>query len=315
MPAPRLIPPAEAVRAAIAGEDLAAAAARAGLTADDLADAISAYHVAGAAALEQRDTSRWYQVRVRPVDRDSAERILAAVVGPQLDAFAERSGASGWWFMRKEPGWRIRLLDADTDAARQLFDGLVVDGTIAEWTPSIYEPETSAFGGDCGMDIVHALFQADTRGILSYLRQEHPPVGRREMSLLLINAMLVGAGLDWFERGDVFFRTAALRLTRVNATELAELTKQLTRLLAVSAGGESPLFTAGGPLEATADWREAFEESGRHVTAAAASGALNRGLRAVLAQVIIFHWNRLGLSAATQAVLASAAARVHLPVD
>lgn len=320
MPAPDLIPSAaartaEAVRAAIAGEDLAVVAARAGLTPDNLADAISTYHVAGTIALEQRDVSRWHQVRVRPADRKAAERTLVVAVGPRLDGFVEEGGASGWWFMRKEPGWRIRLLDADTDAAGHLFSELVADATIAEWATAIYEPETAAFGGDDGMDIIHDLFQADTSGILSYLRHEQPPLGRREMSLLLISAMLAAAGLDRFERGDVFFRTATMRPTLVDAAELADLTKQLTSLLAVPVGDESPLFTAGGPAAFAADWRAAFEESGGRLAAAAASGTPTRGLRAILAHVIIFHWNRLGLSAATQAILTNAAARACITMD
>jgi len=75
------------------------------------------------------------------------------------------------------------------------------------------------------------------------------------------------------------------------------------------------LFTEDGPLATTADWRCAFEEAGKHFADAASSGALTRGLRAVLAQVVIFHWNRLGLSAATQALLADAAARACIPVE
>lgn len=306
---------AGAVRAVIAGEDLATAAAQACLTADNVADAIDAYHIAGTIALEQRDASRWYQVRVRLVDQHAAERTLAMVIGPRIDGFIDSGGASGWWFMRKEPGLRIRLLDADTDAAAHLFSELVADGTIAEWTRATYEPETAAFGGDESMEIVHALFQADTSGILSYLRHEYPPFGRREMSLLLISAMLAGAGLDWFERGDVFFRTAAMRPSQVDAVKLADLTEQLTSLLIVPAGGGSPLFTDDGPAAFATDWRKAFEEAGRRFAAAAASGALSRGLRATLAHVLIFHWNRFGLSAATQAILANAAARACIPVD
>src|ERR1700722_13029209 len=109
MPAAHLIPPAaarttETVRDVFVGANLALATARASLTADNLADAIDAYHVAGITALEQRDASRWHQVRVRLVDQHAAERTLAMVIGPGLDSFIDDGGASGWWFMRKEPG-------------------------------------------------------------------------------------------------------------------------------------------------------------------------------------------------------------------
>ncbi|ABW14727.1 hypothetical protein Franean1_5369 [Parafrankia sp. EAN1pec] len=48
---------------------------------------------------------------------------------------------------------------------------------------------------------------------------------------------------------------------------------------------------------------------------AAAQTHLGRGLRAILTHVLIFHWNRLGLSATSQAVLAHAAAAALLPRD
>jgi hypothetical protein len=47
----------------------------------------------------------------------------------------------------------------------------------------------------------------------------------------------------------------------------------------------------------------------------ATSTDVSRGLRAVLAHVVIFHWNRLGLPAVTQATLARAAASACLPED
>jgi thiopeptide-type bacteriocin biosynthesis protein len=300
----------------IAGDDITTAASRAGLTSGDLADAADAYHLGGVVALEQRDTDRWHQVRVRPIDRDAAEQTMSTIVGPRLDLLVETSNASGWWFMRKEPGWRIRLHDADSAAAELLFNELVRDGTIAAWNPAIYEPETAAFGGDTGTGITHDLFQADTRGLLDYLRRESPPLGRREMSLVLIAAMLKAAGLDWFERGDVFFRVTTMRPPPdLGPAALTELTEQLSDLLSVSSVAESPLFAPGAPVAFASDWRAAFEEAGQRYAAAASSGTLTRGLRAVLAHVLIFHWNRLGLPAATQAILARAAANACLSGD
>jgi thiopeptide-type bacteriocin biosynthesis protein len=321
MPAPRLtLPPTEriveAVRAALAGDDITTAAARVNLTRDNLADAIEAYNAAGAIALEQRAANSWHQVRVRPIDPADAERSLTEVVGPRLDYLVESGGATGWWFMRKEPGWRIRLHNADIKTSELLFNDLVASQAIGDWTTAIYEPETAAFGGETGTEVAHTLFQADTSGVLAYLRRKPPALGRRETSLLLISAMLTGADLDWFERGDVFFRVAAMRpSSQVKAMELANLTEQLTGLLATLAAAESPLFTSDGPLASVADWRGAFEDAGQHFADAASSSALTRGLRAVLAQVVIFHWNRFGLSAATQAVLADAAARACISMD
>jgi hypothetical protein len=40
---------------------------------------------------------------------------------------------------------------------------------------------------------------------------------------------------------------------------------------------------------------------------AASDGTLERGLRDILAHHVIFHWNRLGLTAASQSIVARAA--------
>jgi thiopeptide-type bacteriocin biosynthesis protein len=307
---------ADAVRAVLAGHDVAAEAARAGMERSDLADAAIAYHQAGLVALEQRSGSRWHQVRVRLAVLDQAERVLAAVVGPRLDDLVADGAAAGWWFMRKSPGWRIRLLDADVVAVGRALDDLAEARVLAEWNAAVYEPEEAAFGGLAGMDAAHALFCADTSGVLGYLRRADPAPGRREISLLLISAMFGGAGLDWFERGDVFARIAAIRpAAAISATAHARLAAQLRRILSAHVGGQSPLFAPGGPAGFAAGWRVAFEDAGQAYAAAASAGTLARGLRAVLAHTVIFHWNRLGLLAAVQAALARAAASACLSGD
>ncbi|WP_342742822.1 hypothetical protein [Nonomuraea jiangxiensis] len=60
-------------------------------------------------------------------------------------------------------------------------------------------------------------------------------------------------------------------------------------------------------------WLAAYEMAGRRLGDAAARGRLDRGLRAVLTHVLISHWNRFGLSAMTQGVLAHAAKAAFLP--
>ena len=320
MPAARLTIPADgqvtdAVRAVLAGCDLATVAAETGMEEADLADATDAYHLAGTAALEHHAHPRWHQVNVRPAGPDQADRTLATLVGPRLDTLVTAGAASGWWYLNKTPGWRIRVLDADTDTLCELLAALAAAGTIAAWNPAIYEPETAAFGGDAGMDIAHTLFCADTTGVLNFLRAPSPPLGRRELSVLLISALCAAAGLDWYERGDVFTRIAAMRPDPPPAAARTGLAAQLRTLLTASAEAESPLFNTGGPATFAAPWRDTFEQAGHHFGAAATAGTLDRGLRATLAHTVIFHWNRLGLSAITQAALARAAAHACLLDD
>jgi thiopeptide-type bacteriocin biosynthesis protein len=314
MPAAHLTPSAsrvaDAVLAILAGGDLADVAVTSGLAPDDLADAAQAYHAAGVIALEQREIARWHQVRVRPGRQQSPELALASVVGPRLDSLTASGASGGWWYMNKPPGWRIRLRNIQPALAGEFFDDLTAAGTIAAWSPAIYEPETAAFGGTTGMDIAHDLFCADTSGTLAHLRRDNPPLGRREVSVLLISAMLSAAGQDWHEHGDVFARVAAMRPEPApdTAGQAAQLAAQLRTLLAIPAAAFS---SEDGT--AAARWHTGFTDAGRRLADASSRGTLSRGLRAILAHGVIFHWNRLGLPAAAQAILARAAASASLP--
>jgi thiopeptide-type bacteriocin biosynthesis protein len=317
MPADHLTADADtilhAVRAVLAGQDPSSAAAATGLDPEDLRDAAEAYHAAGTAALEHRAASRWHHVNIRFPDPQSAERSMATFVGPRFDELEAAGQVACWWFMRKPPGCRIRLRDADTAAVGRLLSDLATSQVITSWRPALYEPEAASFGGTAGMDAAHALFCADSRGVLDYLRRD-PPTGRRELSILLIAAMLTAARLDSFERGDVFGRVAAMRPSPPDGAsdKMTQLTRQLRSLATVPTDA---LVAADELATLGASWLGAFREAGRLLAEAAGRGDLSRGLRAVLAHVVIFHWNRLGLRASTQGILASAARTAYLPED
>jgi thiopeptide-type bacteriocin biosynthesis protein len=304
---------ARAVLAVLAGQGLRDAAATADLDPDDLRDAAEAYHAAGTAALEHRAAHRWHHVKISFPDPGSAERTMATCVGPRLDQLEATGQIACWWFMRKPPGYRVRLLDADTTAVATLLSDLTASQLITAWNPAIYEPETAAFGGTTGMHAAHTLFCADSRGVLDYIRRD-PPIGRRELSVLLIAAMLAAARLDSFERGDVFARVAAMRPDPPDDSDgkMERLAGQLRVLLATTGAARSPL---PAPAAFAAPWLTGFQTAGHTLAEAAWQGTLTRGLRAVLAHTVIFHWNRLGLPATTQAILARAATGACLPLD
>jgi len=308
---------ARAVRAVIAGRDLRDAAAGADIDIADLEDAIGTYHAAGTAALEQRASSRWQHVSIGFTDPESSEQTGANVIGPLLDGLQAEGDVACWWFLRKPPGWRIRMLDASPTAVGAALARLSEGGVIGSWRPELYEPEVHAFGGPAGMGIAHGLFCGDSQGVLDYLRNAKPPLGRRELSVLLISAMLSTAGLDWSERGDVFARVAGMRPDPPPAPpeQAGLLASQLRTLLAAPPQAAAVAFTPGSQADSGAGWHAAFAQAGRQFADAARHGQLTRGLRAVLAQTVIFHWNRLGLTAMTQGILASAAAQVCLPGD
>jgi thiopeptide-type bacteriocin biosynthesis protein len=315
-----LLPPGtltDAVLRVLTGADLNTAAAALGVDRDDLADAVDTYAAGGQAALERRAGDDWYQVRIQFPDWDHAETTAATHLAPALDQLRDAGAISGWWFVRKHPCWRLRFHHADTTAVSRALDALTTAGTLTRWWPTVYEPETAAFGGPAGVGVAHDLFCADSHHALAYFGRSEPRVQRRELSLLLLGALLHAAGLDWFERGDVFARVAQLRPAPAgtDTARVDALAGTMRALLAVPADTHGPLFSPDGRAAFAADWLGGFITAGTRLRDAATSGALDRGLRTIAAHLVIFHWNRLGLSAVTQGVLAYAATTAFLPRD
>ncbi|MGW1056985.1 thiopeptide-type bacteriocin biosynthesis protein [Micromonospora rubida] len=265
------------------------------------------------AALQVRYDNAWFQARVRPIDWATAETVFRTRIAPQLDRLGD--DRAFWWFLRKHPCWRIRIRTTDHGPARALLDDLTTADVIAGWEPGIYEPETAAFGGQAGTAIVHELFCADSRGMLAYTGHDPPPIGRRELSLLLLRTLQHHASLDWFESADVFDRVAQMRPApaATESSRVEELAARMRPLLALPVEARTALFAPDGPLSDTSDWETAFADAGRQLGTAAASGRLDRGIRAILAQIVIFHWNRLALPAHAQSILARAATTAILP--
>ncbi|WP_261558878.1 thiopeptide-type bacteriocin biosynthesis protein [Frankia tisae] len=306
---------AAGVLAVLAGADLEVTAANSALDPIDLDEAVEVFQAAGLAALERSAEHACYQVRVQFPDWSAAEAVGATGLGPRLDRLQASGEIEGWWFLRKYPCWRLRLPGADRGAVDRVLDELTDTGVVARWWPTVYEPETAAFGGAAGMDVAHDLFCADSRGVLDYVRHDAPGLGRRELSILLLGGLLRAAGLDVFECGDVFDRVARLRPTpaEADAARIERLAQNVRALLSIPDLPTSELFTSGGPVEHAAPWLAAFQTAGRRLDDAAARGGLDRGVRAIMTHVLIFHWNRFGLSAASQGILARAATTALLP--
>lgn len=278
----------------------------------DLTGAVATYRNGGRAALQRRAEQSCFHAHVTPPDWATAETHFATTLGPRLDHLGNHSG---WWFLRKHPYWRIRVHTSDHTPTAQLLNELLTEHVIRGWQAGIYEPETAAFGGTIGINIVHGLFSADSRGVLSYARHDSTKVGRRELSLLLIRAMQHHAGLDLFEAGDVFARVAELRPLPADTDicRIDSMAATMRPMLAVPAHATSALLSELGLHGDAAIWLTGFCDAGRKLGGAAAIGQLGRGLRNVLGQIVIFHWNRLGLPVRTQSILAHAARNAILP--
>jgi thiopeptide-type bacteriocin biosynthesis protein len=258
----------------------------------------------------------WWQLYVEFTDWAASEQAAARHLAPFLHQ-AQASGLiTGFWFVRKHPCWRLRLgLPPGSDghaaeaAIRPTLDGLAGCGAILRWWPGVYEAEEAAFGGPSGMAIAHHLFVADSEAVLRLLGDgSGTRLGRRELSVVLCTTLLHGARLEWYEQGDAWHRVTRERPLPgdVTAGQVGELAASTTTLLTTDTSAASPLFEAGGPLANAAGWAAAFRQAGHSLGTLARSGMLRRGLREVLSYHVIFHWNRLGLSARQQAVLARA---------
>ncbi|MFE9251452.1 thiopeptide-type bacteriocin biosynthesis protein [Streptomyces sp. NPDC007088] len=125
---------------------------------------------------------------------------------------------------------------------------------------------------------------------------------------LLCTTMMRGAGLEWYETGDVWNRvvTTEGRSTSpsVNSAAMRDRAQEIRALLLADTHA---LFGHDGVLGQVTDWASAFQRAGQDLRRASGRGALGRGLRDVLSLHVIFHWNRLGLSLRTQSHLAAAA--------
>lgn len=246
------------------------------------------------------DDTLWKQVNIAFPGDDPRERERHAVghLARVLPGAEERGLIASWFFIRKDR-WRIRYLPADAGGR----DGgcpvhpLLTQGV--DWTSDIYEPEIHAFGGPAAMDTAHELFHADSRHLLTFLNGT--PTDRRERSLILCTAFMRAAGLDFSEQGDVWARIAQqrspLRGPLPDPATWARFTSDVHQLLL---GKARPEAITGG-------WLTAFEDAGRQLRLLRESGRLTRGIRAVTALHVIFHWNRIGIPGADQAMLAQAA--------
>jgi thiopeptide-type bacteriocin biosynthesis protein len=195
---------------------------------------------------------------------------------------------------------RYLLTDASDSQDRNATDPLhplLTKGVT--WTRDIYEPEHHAFGGPASMDLAHALFHADSHHLLSAL--SGGSADRRERSLLLFTALMRAAGLDINEQGDVWARVAEQRSGLAQAPPDLQVWASFVDDVRHHIAGRACADLIG------ASWITSFQEAGRSLRTLRESGKLTRGVRAVIALHVIFHWNRIGLRATAQASLARAA--------
>ncbi|GAA3348785.1 hypothetical protein GCM10020358_68550 [Amorphoplanes nipponensis] len=243
------------------------------------------------------DQHPWHQINIDYPGNTRLRREQAALAHLHrvIPAAQDAGLIASWWFIRKG-AWRIRYLTTDKPESPQLAHHLLSHDMTC--SSDIYEPETHAFGGPDAMAAAHTLFHHDSRHLLTYLHQQ--PANRRERSLILCTALMRAAALDLNEQGDVWAKVLAYRTADLDEPPApdAKTWKQFT---------DDARHLLEGTVRNTDQWHTAFRDAGNALLLLRDAGKLTRGLRAVIALHVIFHWNRLGLPASTQARLARAA--------
>ncbi|MBD0674308.1 methyltransferase, FxLD system [Streptomyces sp. CBMA156] len=252
-------------------------------------------------------TTGWIQHDLTFNDSCIVEQVTAHHLAPVLD-HAQNSGVlEDWWYMRKK-GLRLRYrATASAPVVTALLDTLVETGLVKGWATAVYEPETEAFGGPKAMEITHRLFHTDSRHLMARAAKPDPPALRSTETFgVLVSAMLRSAGLDWYEQGDVWAKFAAERPAppALAPERAAALTTAMRHLMTLDT---RRLTHPGEPLAGHAGWVDAFEETGQDLVRLARDGLLTRGLRAVLAHLMIFQANRAGLQVEHQSAVAARA--------
>ena len=244
--------------------------------------------------------SPWRQLNLTCDDGRAAEQAAAAGLRPLISSAQDAGVLTSWWFTRKAGTWRIRAQSTADGFIEQAIACILRAEGVRAVTETVYEPETAAFGGLAGMDAAHRLFHADSNALLSQIARPGRDL-RREVPVVLASRMLRAARQDLYEQGDCWARLAAHRDNGSGPKPAPATAGAMLTLL--TAMHDAP----ASPLRARPDWGSAFEDAGRRLAELADRGALDRGLRAVLAHHLLFLFNRHGVRAADQYALAAAA--------
>ncbi|MGW6454367.1 thiopeptide-type bacteriocin biosynthesis protein, partial [Streptomyces sp. NPDC055078] len=250
--------------------------------------------------------TRWWQINLWCDTWQAAEQMAVHHLGPLMTEAEQSGDIAAWWFIRKREVWRLRVLPAegaDATAFPAHLTGTLTERAAIRYAEGIvYEAETRRFGGPHAMTAAHDLFHADSRHILAHLAQQDAE-HRRELGIRLATRMMLAAGQDLYEQGDVWTQLAEHRGTEER--EPSPATLAAVQIL-ITAQGD----TDGSPLARRPEWPAAFEAAGSTLATLAHHGRLTRGLRAVLTDHLLFAFNRRGISASHQSILATAASRV-----
>jgi thiopeptide-type bacteriocin biosynthesis protein len=237
----------------------------------------------------------WTQLNLHFEVGESGPRIPWRELSELFAAWTNDGVIRRWFFVRKPPGLRVRLDAADPKRLGARIRTWEAMRTSQTWFSrlctarvSVYEPEYERMGGALGLDLLHDMLCATTSIVL---RLEQESAGRE------LRYPIAALGANWF-----------LEHARLDAAEMADVWQRLDRCFdRTEAGEDSGTFRAltdpvGFADQLPDDLRTVSEELmgvaqtlGTRAQQLANGGTLAVGLRAWLADAILFQWNMYGL--------------------
>lgn len=262
---------------------------------------------------EHAEPQSWLYFRIA-VAAGEGNAVMATTVAPLLALHEQQQAIHSWWWLNKTDvlgsAIRLRVLAPPVDRAslRELLESRLRAAGLSVST-LIYEPEMCLFGGSAGMSIAHRYFFEDSRFLVAWIRSGDPhrtPAVPDGLALALGLRLLQAAGLDLFETWDVFARVLDKRGRW--AARAPPNGRHGTLVRHVLNVGPHAVFGLYDDDERALlhDYDTSLSLTGLELARTHGEGRLECGMREFLAPLLLFQWNRTGLSGPRQHALAHA---------
>lgn len=256
----------------------------------------------------------WLYLRV-PLPAAAVDSFIATKLAPCLLQISGNQSIQGWWWLFKHDscGSALRLRIRAKEGAPLDANAIVrtCSGHLeCQLTVLRYEPELRLFGGRSGMRMAHDQFMSEGKFLVEWVTENGPrfPLIPHGLSLALILKLLRASGLDSFECWDVFDKICTKRPALAIHQPLIGNFREFARKI-LNCGPED-VVSLYGPANARLlnHYLDFLDSFGKTLSRCYYKGDLVCGLREFLVPVILFHWNRIGMSGIEQLAVAHSTA-------
>jgi thiopeptide-type bacteriocin biosynthesis protein len=263
-----------------------------------------------------RNAPRWLYLRL---GTSSWQRhaLITGVILPLMRTLLGDDAISQWWWLQKTdilgPCIRLRI-QTTANASRNLSGDIgarLANSGLVVSVP-VYDPEVRLFGGAPGMNLAHRLFCTDSAFLATWMSRREPrrhaiPEG---LSVALVLRLCASAGMDLFECWDLFAQISDKRPFDASKAEpVIALCEQMAGTV-LKSGRDGIIGLLQGPdRQDIEEHFSALELLGKELAAGCLRGEITSSCRAFLAPAVLFHWNRVGFCAMTQAAISRGVGR------